>query len=221
MIRRIIRRLLVVGMIGTLAAGVTIAICHLLVEKSAADKIYDSVEQVPKRKAAVVMGCARIIWGDRQNLYFVHRINAARELYEAGKCEYIIVTGDNSRENYDEPTDMRDALIAAGIPESKIYRDYAGFRTLDSVVRAKEIFGQSDYIVVSQEFHNERAIFIGSRRGCENLVGFNATAVKGRGGIRTKLREYLARVKTVLDVSLLGTEPKFLGRTVELGGPVT
>lgn len=221
MMRKLIRRLFLLSLFGGVAAGLAIVLCHFAVERCASGKIYEAVENVPKRKAAVVMGCARVIWGDRQNLYFIHRINAAKALYDAGKCEYIIVTGDNSREGYDEPTDMRDALIAQGIPEAKIYRDYAGFSTLDSVVRAKKIFGQSDFIVVSQKFHNERAIFIGREHGCEDLVGFNATAVRGRGGLRTTLREYFARVKTVLDTSILGTEPRFLGRQVELGGPVT
>lgn len=221
MFRRPIIRLLLFGLFCAFAVGILIVASHRSVVGAASGAIFDSVADVPERKASVVMGCVKVLPNGRLNLYFSRRMTAAKNLYDAGKCEYIIVTGDNGREGYDEPTDMRDALIAAGIPESKIYRDFAGFRTLDSVVRAKEIFGQDDFIVVSQPFHNERAIYIGKKRSCEDIVGFNADKVSGRNGIRTQLREYLARVKTVLDVSILDTKAKFLGKPVELGGPVT
>ena len=221
MIRILFRRMFYLGLIGALVAGILILVSHRSVVNAASEAVFDSVEAVPARKAAVVMGCARDLPGGRTNLYFIRRIAAAKELYDAGKCEFIIVTGDNSEEDYDEPTDMRDALIAEGVPENKIYRDFAGFRTLDSVVRAKEIFDQTDFIVVSQKFHNERAIYIGKKRGCDDVIGFNAPEVSGRSALRTTLREYLARVKTVLDVTVLNTAPKFLGRPVELGGPVT
>lgn len=221
MIRKSLRRFWFASLIAVAGGVLAIAFCHYSVTDAASDRVFEAANDVPKRKAAVVMGCARILPDGRQNLYFIRRIEAAWRLFDAGKCEYLIVSGDNSRESYDEPTDMRDALIAKGIPGDRIYRDYAGFRTLDSVVRAREIFGQEDFIVVSQEFHNERAIFIAKEHGWDNVVGYNARRVSSFGGLRTRLREYLARVKTVLDVSVLDTKPKFLGRSVELGGPVT
>ncbi len=221
MIRKTIRRFLVPGLIALLLLVILVRICNRQIAAASMGKIYDSVEDVPARKAAVVMGCSRILANGRPNIYFTFRINAALQIFQAGKCEYIIVSGDNGNQSYDEPTDMRDALMAAGVPENRIYRDYAGFRTLDSVVRAKEIFGQDDFIVVSQRFHNERAIYLAQKHGCKNVIGYTASRVSTFGGFRTRMREYLARVKTVLDVTVLKTEPKFLGEKIALGGPVT
>lgn len=206
----------------TLGIGALGAVCiaNACVEQAASGRIHREAELVPHRQAAIVLGCARRLSNGRLNLYFSHRIRAAAELYHAGKVDYVIVSGDNHHESYDEPTDMRDALVEAGIPASRIYRDYAGFRTLDSMVRAREIFGLDSLVVVSQEFHNERAIFIAREHGID-AIGFNAAEVSSVGGLRTRLRENLARVKTVLDVWLLDTEPRFLGPRVALGGPVT
>ena len=214
--RRAFRLMLFLGF-GALGA---IFVANACVEQAASGRIHQEPELVPHRQAAVVLGCARRLPNGRLNLYFIYRIRAAAALYHAGKVDYVIVSGDNHREGYDEPTDMRDALVEAGIPEDRIYRDYAGFRTLDSMVRAREIFGLESLVVVSQEFHNERAIFIAREHGID-AIGFNAAEVSSVGGLRTRLREHLARVKTVLDVWLLDTEPRFLGPRVALGGPVS
>lgn len=200
------------------SAFLVIAICHWAVESASSQRLYSDASKIPGRKAALLLGCAKILENGRQNSYFHHRINAASELYRAGKCQYIIVSGDNSRKGYDEPTDMQEALIAKGVPEKRIYRDFAGFRTLDSVVRAKEIFGQDEIIIVSQPFHNKRAIFLASKNGID-AIGFNCREVTSFAGLKTKFRESLARVKMVLDVYLLGTKPKYLGPKVQLGGP--
>ena len=174
---------------------------------------------IPRRSAALVLGCAGTLSNGRPNLYFRYRIEAAAALYHAGRTDYLIVSGDNRRADYDEPTDMREALIAAGVPGDRIYRDYAGFSTLDSVVRAREIFGQREFIIVSQPFHNKRALYIARGHGID-AIAFNAADVARFGGLRTKAREYLARCKTLLDLRLLGTSPRFLGPPVTLGGPV-
>lgn len=94
------------------------------------------------------------------NTYFDNRIRAATDLYKSGKIQYIIVSGDNSTKDYNEPEDMQTALVQQGIPKDKIIPDHAGFRTLDSVIRAKEIFGQTQLVIISQKFHNERAVFL-------------------------------------------------------------
>jgi len=129
------------------------------------------------------------------------------------------VSGDNSRKTYDEPADMKRALVRLGVPEDRIVCDYAGFSTLDSVVRAREVFLEEALIVVSQEFHVRRAIYIGKARGVD-LIGFAARDVPRRHGIQTELRESLARFKAVLDVSLLGRRPRFLGEPIEIGARV-
>jgi SanA protein len=134
-------------------------------------------------------------------------------LHRAGKVKAFIVSGDNGSKEYDEPTAMKEALVARGVPEAAIYCDFAGFRTLDSVVRAKSIFGQSRYIIVSQHFHNERAIFLARQRGLD-AVGLDAADVSRSFAPTTYLREYLARVQAVLDVTLLQTRPKFDGPPV-------
>ncbi|MEO0414622.1 MAG: ElyC/SanA/YdcF family protein [Verrucomicrobiota bacterium] len=217
MVFRIVIVLLVLGII---SVPLSILVSEKWVISSAKDRLYTEADQVPHRPVALVLGCAKILPDGRRNLFFIYRIQAAAELYHAGKCDYLIVSGDNSKESYDEPTDMRDALIEAGVPESKIYRDYAGFRTLDSVVRANSIFDQKSITLVSQKFHNERAIFIARQRGID-AIGLNCHDVRRLGGLKTKLRERLARVKTVLDVTLLRTQPKFLGEKVQIGGPVS
>lgn len=214
------RRVLRLGLLAAVLGIAGLAVGHLAIQQAASDRTYDSAEQLPHREAALVLGCARTLPNGRTNLYFRYRITAAAALYHSGKVEYLIVSGDNHRHDYDEPTDMRDALIAAGVPADRVYRDYAGFRTLDSVVRAREIFGQTELIIVSQAFHNRRAIFIARERGID-AVAYNARDVESINGLRTQLREQLAKLKTVLDIWLFNTQPKHLGPPVALGGPVT
>lgn len=176
--------------------------------------VFDTVDSIPPQKAALVLGAARYL-GDRQNLYFTYRIQAAKELYEAGKVKVFVVSGDNSRKDYNEADDMRDALIEVGIPDSIIHCDYAGLRTLDSVVRMKEIFGQDSFIVVSQEFHNERAVFLAQHYGLI-VYGYNAKDVGlSRFSYRTKIREVFARVKVFVDI-VTGKGPKYLGDPIKI-----
>lgn len=143
-------------------------------------------------------------------------MKAAAGLYHAGKCRYLLVSGDNRDAGYDEPTAMKEALVALGVPEPAIVRDYAGFDTLDSVLRAKEVFEQSRYLVVSQAFHNERAVAIARHHGIE-AYGLNAPDFRGRQAIRMVIREKLARVKTLGELKLVGSQPKHLGPIVSIG----
>jgi SanA protein len=135
-------------------------------------------------------------------------------LFKEGKVDFILVSGDNSTKDYDEPSTIKVDLIKKGIPSNKIYLDYAGFRTLDSVVRCKKIFGQSSITIISQQFHNERAIYIAKLKDIE-AVGFNAKDVSVQYGFKTRLRERLARVKMVLDL-IFDKKPKFLGEKIEI-----
>ena len=132
--------------------------------------ITDSIAALTPAEAGLVLGTSRLERGGFANPYFLNRIEAAAALYKSGKVKYLIVSGNQSgggRANggYDEPTDMRDALVAAGVPAKAIYRDYAGFRTLDSVLRAHEVFGQERVIIVSQHFHLARALFLAKSHG--------------------------------------------------------
>ena len=200
-----------------LASVLFVLACNLAVLIAAAGRVtpVGHAAEAPVRRAAVVMGCAPKLRGGRDNAYFTARIAAAAELWRAGKVEALVVSGDNHVEWYDEPSEMKAALVAAGVPEDRIACDYAGFRTLDSVVRAKTIFGLDSFLVVSQDFHVRRAIFLGRCKGLD-VRGYAARGVPfGRLSSRTIVREPLARVAAVLDV-LLGRRPRFGGPRVPL-----
>ncbi len=181
--------------------------------KRSEGRCFDDVNSVPEAPVALVLGTSAHVAGGWSNYFFKYRIEAAAALFKAGKVKALIVSGDNGTQGYDEPTDMNMALIRLGIPTEKIVCDYAGFRTLDSVVRAKEIFGQQRVIFVSQRFHNARAIYLAQAFGIE-AFGLNAKDVPVALSVKTFLREKLACVKAVLDVNVLGTRPRFLGEKV-------
>ena len=174
-------------------------------------RIFDSarIEQAPHCKAGVVLGCRKILSNGLGNLYFSRRIAAAAELYKSGKVDYLIVSGDNHIHEYDEPTDMKESLIEAGIPEERIVCDYAGFRTLDSVVRAKKVFCVDSFIIVTQEDHLRRAIFTARGFGCD-AYGYVAEDVNLRYSVLTRIREQFAKISAVGDV-IIRRNPKFLG----------
>ena len=188
-----------------------IAFCNYsnyVVKSSAEGKLFSKLNEVPYNEVGLVLGTSKYLSGNYLNPYFVNRLDAAAQLYFAEKIDHIIVSGDNSRKNYDEPSDMMNYLMAKGIPAENITRDYAGFRTFDSMVRALKVFGQQKLTIISQEFHNERAVFICNHIGIE-AVAFNAKEVYR--GPASKWREYFAKTKAYLDIYLLGQEPKFLG----------
>jgi SanA protein len=126
-----------------------------------------------------------------------------------------VISGDNGRQGYNEPQEMKEELVKLGVPPDKIYLDYAGFRTYDSVCRLRDIFGQRSFTVISQEFHNRRAVFIAHSLGLK-AVGFNAKDVDAYMGFKTQAREKLARVKMFVDL-LIHTKPKYLGSKIEIG----
>ncbi|MBD78611.1 MAG: protein SanA [Crocinitomicaceae bacterium] len=209
-----IRRYLKIGLLAAVLVCIGIVVTNELVEQSAKDRVFNSTREIPSNKVGLLLGTAKYLGNGHKNLYYLYRIDAAVRLYKAGKIKYILVSGDNGNKNYDEPTDIKNDLMAKGVPEDRIYLDYAGFRTLDSVVRSKEIFGQKKVTVISQQFHNERAIFIANMKGVE-AVGYNAKDVGGKFGLRVKIRERLARVKMMLDL-IFGKEPKFLGEKIQI-----
>jgi len=171
--------------------------------------LFDDVNDVPVQRAGLVFGSSHKL-GTRDNLYFKYRIQAAAELWHAGKVDFLIVSGDNREKYYNEPVTMRKALVKAGVPYDKIVCDYAGLRTLDSVVRANKIFGLSELTLVSQKFQNERAAYIAKANGI-TVYGYNARDVEGYAARKTEDREVLARVKMWLDVNITNQQPKHLG----------
>lgn len=193
-----------------------IPMSNYIIESYGNKKVYSDVLSIPYNRVGLLLGTSSTLSNGNNNLYFDYRIDAAVQLYKANKIRYIIASGDNSRNNYNEPQEMKDALIRKGIPSSAIYLDYAGFRTLDSVVRANEIFSQNSITVISQKFHNERAIYLATYFGID-AIGFNAKDVDTRAGFKTKVRELFARVKVFVDL-ITNKQPKYLGEKVHIPG---
>ena len=194
------------------AVLITTWLCNKAVTDSAGNKLYTDAKDIPYNKVGLLLGTTRNGRHGYINPYYDYRIQAAAILIKAKKIKYLIISGDNGRKEYNEPESMRSDLIHAGIDSTVIYLDYAGFRTFDSMVRLKEIFGQDSVTVISQKFHNERAIYIASKEGI-TAIGYNAQDVSANQGVKTQLREKLARVKVFVDY-LFGTKPKFLGEKI-------
>ena len=190
-------------------------VCNNVIIRDTSSSIFDNVDSIPKNRVGLLLGTNKNLSNGYENQYFKYRIDATARLYHAGKIDRIIVSGDNSRHEYNESEYMRTDLVALGVPDSCIYLDYAGFRTFDSMLRCLKIFGQTRYTVISQRFHNERAIFIAQHVG-KDVVGFNARDVSQRAGFKTMLRERFARVKVFLDIYVLNTKPKFLGAKIDV-----
>lgn len=190
-------------------------IANVVVERSTRDRIYDDIDALPHNRVALLLGTSPLNRYGTPNSYFTNRINTAVELFRQGKVDYIIVSGDNHTRQYDETTAMKDSLMAHGIPEDAIVPDYAGFRTLDSVVRAKKVFGCDSLTIISQADHNARALYLAEKSGIEAV----AIAAPLRAGrlvrVRLALREWLARDKMMLDL-LVGKRPHFLGEKIEI-----
>jgi len=199
-----------------LASFLLLILCpNYLINRDTQNKTFNNISTVSKNQVGLVLGTAKYLKDGRVNLYFSHRIEATVELFLAKKIDFVLISGDNSKKDYDEPTDFKNELIKRGIPEHLIFLDFAGFRTLDSMVRAKRIFGLKKLTVISQKFHNERAIYLAEKHRIE-AIGFNAKNVEGVFGLKVKLREYLARTKVFIDLAL-NVEPKYYGKKVEIG----
>lgn len=196
-----------------IAFGVIFA-ANRIVEQNTTPLIYSNVATIPHNKAGLLLGTSKTLRSGKPNQYFQYRIDAAVALFKSGKIDCIVISGDNGRQSYNEPEDMKAELIKQGIPEKRIYMDHAGFRTLDSVIRMDKIFGQSSFTVISQEFHNRRAIYTAQAKGLK-AVGFNAQDVDAYNGFKTQVREKLARVKLFLDL-WTDKNPKFLGEPINI-----
>ncbi len=188
------------------------------ISKFAQYKTFDTIVDIKSEKVGLLLGTSKYIRGGGINLYFKYRIDAAVMLFASRKISYILVSGDNSLISYNEPITMQRELLKRGIPADRIYLDYAGFRTLDSVIRAKEVFGLNSAIVISQRFHNERAIYLAENYGL-NLVGFNARGNKNIS-FTTRWREYFARVRAFFDTTF-NVSPKFLGERIIISNEET
>jgi SanA protein len=206
-----------------LTSGAIVLLCiasmiaaKVVIDRASKNKTYADVSLIPHRHVGLVLGCPKKVFGGWPNPFFENRISAAASLYFHNKVDYLVVSGDNHVQSYDEPKDMKNALIEVGVPPDRIYLDYAGFRTLDSVVRVKEIFGQDNITIISQNFHNQRAIFLAQHHGID-AIGFDAPDVAPQYAEKTEVRERFAKVKALLDVYLFHKQPHFLGLKIPIG----
>ena len=207
---RTIRKLLRLLVGSSLLLLAFILACNVWVVRSTADRIFYSSDVLPSNDAALVLGTTKKLRGGVENPFFKYRMEAAARLYHEKKVKSLILSGDNGSNYYNEPWDMRKALLKLGVPAEAMTLDYAGFRTFDSIIRCKEVFNQNRITIISQAFHDSRALFICQRYDIQ-AVAFAARDVPGGQSFKTLMREYLARPKAILDIYVLGATPKFLG----------
>jgi len=196
-----------------LIVGVVI-IANYNIESATKLDVYSNVTRIPANRVGLLLGTSKTLRYGKPNMYFTNRIAATIELFNARKIEYVVISGDNSHRYYNEPQDMKNELIKLGVPENRIYLDYAGFRTYDSVYRMHAIFGQTNFTIISQKFHNERAVYIAKSLNL-HAIAFNAKDVSAYMGFTTKVREKFSRVKMFIDLTL-NKKPRFLGDKIDI-----
>lgn len=195
--------------------GVTLVLAAFLlpyqwVNIKSSSQLKQNIQELETHQVGILLGTSKYRPGGGNNLFYKYRVQSILELYKSGKIEQILISGDNAHKSYDEPTMLLKDLLKAGVPRNRITLDYAGFRTWDSVVRASKIFGLKRYIIVSQEFHLSRALFIAEHFGHE-ASGYLAQTPGGASYLKMTVREHFARILMIWDI-IWGTQPKFLGK---------
>src|SRR5688572_6057915 len=186
-------------------------IANIWVVSSTKALVLSAYDKLPDHRVALVLGTSHKTTAGLPNQFFEKRMDTAAELYKVGKIDHFILSGDNRSKFYNEPVEMRKALITRGVPTSAITLDFAGLRTLDSVVRSKEVFGQDKIIIITQPFHSYRALFISQYYNID-AVAVVASDPDLEISFKVRIREYFARTKAVLDLYVLKTNPRFLGK---------
>ncbi len=201
--------LALLGVVGlAVVAGVLfVAAANWAVIRGTGERIHTDLATVPARECALVLGTSRYLANGRPNPYFTHRMNAAAALFEAGKVNRLLLSGGSDGKSYNEAVMMRDALVERGVPADVLILDDRGYRTLDSILRSQTEFGETDVLVVSQTFHNQRALYLARAWNFE-MEAFAARDVKGWAGARVRVREVLAKCLAFLDVHLLHRPPR-------------
>ena len=213
--RNKLRKVLLAGCFVITVVAMTAFAINEWIVRSTRSAVFTEMSALPEKDVALVLGTGKLLRSGRENPHFRERIAAAAALYHAGKVKHLLLSGDNHVAGYDEPTDMKESLIALGVPESAMTLDYAGFRTLDSVVRARKVFGQSTITIVTDDFHAARAVFL-ARHSDVDAVAFCSAKISARFSARTRVREVAARVKAALDIYVLHTRPHFLGQPEQI-----
>ena len=213
---RIQKILLTGGLVGLAGCGIIIG-AGLVIEHDGAAAVARSLQSLPHRPVALVLGCSPTTGTGHVNPFFVKRMQAAAAVYHAHKADYLLVSGDNHANGYDEPAAMKNALVRLGVPDNRIALDPAGFSTFESIARARAVFGLQQFCIVTQREHALRAIFIAHRQQLD-VVAYPASDVRVMDGLRTRLRESVARVRAILDVTILHRQPRFCGPRIQIGG---
>ncbi|MBE7158453.1 MAG: YdcF family protein [Rhodospirillales bacterium] len=215
-LKRKLLRLLMVAFAGTAAATVVVISCAVMVYHGGVARAYEDAAQLPVNDVGLVLGTSKESGGPGiPNPHFYNRIEVAAVLYQAGRVRHLLVSGDKGTRGYDEPADMRAALQERVMLAATITVDDAGFRTLDSVVRAKEVFGQSRLTIVTDRFHVYRALFLARRYGID-AVAFPSAEVAMRWSMKARTREWFADIQAWLDLYVLHSKPRFLGLPIEV-----
>ena len=203
-------------LVGTIIITLIIVVALSWIYFSTKEAIYSEISELPYNRVGLIPGCNKYISNGNINYFYVERIESGAKLFREGKIDYILVSGDNALASYDEPREMKKSLIEAGVPKENIVADYAGFRTLDTIVRAKEVFLLTELTFISQNFQNQRGVFIGNNRGID-IIAYDVEPIGTKYAYKTQVREIFAKIKMLLDLYILNKEPKFLGDTIIIG----
>lgn len=198
------RKILLVAAGVSAAVFIVIAVCYILVVINASDRTFDEAKNIPHNRVGLLLATSPITPDGDHNFNFNYRIKAADELFKAGKVNYIIASGGDytktERNGCDEPRSILDSLVVRGVPADRVILDYEGTRTINSIAKAKTVFALDSMTLISQKYHNERAIYLADKYGI-HAIGYNAAPSHiQHNRIKNTLREYLARVKMFIDI---------------------
>jgi len=208
--------LLMLG-IGLVFAAVAAALlCNVIVLDGAQDFVRTADGAPTGTQAVIVLG-AYVRPNGSLSPALRERLDTGLDLYQKMIAPKILVTGDHGTVKYNEVQAMKDYLLSKNVPEQDIFMDHAGFDTYDSIYRARDVFGVKRAIVVSQDFHVPRVVYIGRALGLE-VYGVNSTGGYYPWWYGVVIREWFARVKAMLDVDILHPLPKFLGPAIDIAG---
>jgi SanA protein len=200
----------------TISAGALfLVLCNVWVVATTSEKVYEAYDKLPDHRIALVLGTSHRTMTGGPNPYFEKRMETAAKLFKNSKVDHFILSGDNRSRYYNEPIEMRKALVKMGVPPTAITLDYAGLRTLDSIIRCKQIFGQDKITIITQPFHSYRALFISDYYDID-AVAMVAGEPDFENSVKVRVREYFARTKAVLDLYVFRTPPRYLGQKEEV-----
>lgn len=189
----------------------TFAVAFPLIMHLGKDKTTTDINHIKARQVGLVLGTSRYLRNGQLNPFYQYRIEGAIKLYQQGKVKHLLLSGDNSKKNYNEPLAMQTDLLKAGIPAEAMTLDYAGLRTLDSIARAKQIFKLQEFTIITQQFHCERAIFIANKYDLDTQC-FAVPSATGMNHAKVMTREFLARIKSIIDLYIINKQPKYTGQ---------